>query len=625
MVRCLDEDAPRLLSPWKDISERNKEFQGRKFTSYVISGIQQIDYMEIFKKFTKNTLGEQESYRLDHIAEVVLGQNKLEYEGTLKQLYERDHQKYIDYNIVDVEIIERMEDELGLLNLVFTMAYMGGVNYTDTLGTVAIWDSIIFRELARKNIAVPPSRPRPKVPFMGGYVKPVVPGMFGWLMSFDLNSLYPNIIIQYNMSPETIVKRAQIHGTSPEQILKEQAALVASGDYAVTANGVCFSKEKQGHIPAIVEATYNKRVIIKKEMLKYKQLQENNDGTDYHTKIALLDTEQMAVKILMNSLYGAMGNRFFRYYDLDIAEGITLTGQLVNKWSDTHANAAVTKFLKESVPKDRVIAADTDSIYMDVQDIIDKYQPEDPVKFLDEISKRIIEPALEAGYDHLGKIMNIFKPTMVMSREVIANRGIWTAKKRYILNVLNSEGVQYAKPKMKIMGIEAIKSSTPRVCRDAMKEIFDIVIAKEESDVHGAIGKFRDKFFTLEAHEIGKPGGVSNVDKYYCPTTLFVKGTPQNSRACLVHNDMISKRGLDELIQPIQGGDKVKLVFLKKHNPTGQNVISFIDKLPVKFELGSFIDYEMQFTKTFLEPMKLIMDAIDWTCEPQASLADFFG
>jgi DNA polymerase elongation subunit (family B) len=587
--------------------------------------------MELFKKFTSNTYGAQESYKLDNIAEVVLGENKLDYgqAGSLAKLYETDFETYVNYNIKDVELIEKFEEKLGLINLVFTLAYFGGVNYGDTLGTVAIWDSIIFRHLANKKIAIPPSRPSSSAGYVGGYVKDVIPGMYNWVMSFDLNSLYPNLIIQYNMSPDTLVKHMSIPNMSVDTILEnENTCISPEPNLAIAANGAAFRRDKQGFLPEIIESLYNSRVVIKNEMLAKKQLREqftkSQDTREIDNDIARLETEQICTKILMNSAYGALGNSYFRYFDLSIAEGITTSGQLTVRWAEKAINQYINKVT--GIVKDRLIAIDTDGVYVDVSDVIDKFKPNDPVAFLNEFGGKMgIEKVLTESYEKLNVIVNGYKNSLVMKREAIADRGIWTAKKRYILNVHNSEGVQYASPKLKIMGIEAIKSSTPKICRDAFKSMFKVIMSGDETATQKTILEFRQHFSSQSPEKISFPRGVSNVVKYKDKQTIYTKGTPMHVRAALMHNHLIKTLGLQDKYQPIQSGDKLKYVALTKPNPINENVIGFIDTLPEEFGLHKYIDYNQQFTKSFIEPLELILNAISWSVEPRASLEEFFS
>jgi DNA polymerase elongation subunit (family B) len=621
--RILGSKVAKNFSPWRLVEERNVKIMGKEQLAFDIKGVEQLDYMDLFKKFGYK-YGNQESYKLDHIASVVLGTKKVDYTdmGSLKKLYEKDFQRFVDYNIVDVELIEKMEDKVGLINLVLTMAYLGGVNYTDTLGTVGIWESIIFRRLAQRHVAIPAKQNNYKSDFAGGYVKEPQVGMHEWIMSFDLNSLYPNIIIQCNMSPETLIPHNRIDGLNPDKVLESDSCLTED-DVSVAANGSCYRKDKQGIIPEIIQELYDKRVIIKNQMLSAQQRKENEgSSSSIEREIARCETEQMAVKILLNSLYGAMGNAWFRFFDIRIAEGVTLTGQSVIRYAEKHLNGYLDKALGES--KDRVIAIDTDSVYVNVNDVIQKANPKDPVAFLDNLGSKAIEPVLEKAFDKFSVILNSYLNRMVMKREVIADRGIWTAKKRYILNVHNSEGVQYAEPKLKIMGIEAVKSSTPQVCRDAMKHMFRTIISTDEKTTQEAIAKYKEEFKTLTPEQIAFPRGISNIVNYRNQDTIYDKGTPMHIRAALLFNHHVRANGIQNKYELISNGDKIRFVYLYIPNPIRENVIAFVDKLPDELGLHKYVNYDLQFEKTFLDPLKFILDAIDWKPEAVMTLEDFF-
>ena len=610
MAFLLGEDVVRNFSPWRKIERRDIRVQGTVRTTFDIVGIQHLDYMELFKKFAY-TYGNQESYSLNHISSVVLGEKKLDYSeiGSLRDLYDADFQMFVDYNIKDVELIERMEEKLGLITLVMTMAYLGGVNYQDTLGTCAIWDSIIFRRLARSKIAVLPSEEKMTEAFPGGYVKKPQVGMHNWVMSFDLNSLYPSLIIQYNMSPETLLTMPGAEG-------------------AVASNGAVFSKSKKGIIPEIVEELYAKRVTVKQEMLQAKTKLETiskKKRMEYSStagQVARLETLQTAVKILLNSLYGAMGNKYFRYFDLRIASAITLTGQAVIKHGEKSVNVFLDKFLGEE--KDRVIAMDTDSLYIGVEDVINKFKPNDPISFLDEFGSKALEPMLEKAFAEFAEKSNVYTNRMVMKREAIADRGIWTAKKRYILNVHNNEGVQYAEPKIKIMGIEAIKSSTPQICRDAMRNMFKIIVTGDEEKTQEAVKMFKAHFKSLPPDDIAFPRGVTDIGKWSSRSTVYKKGTPIHVRGSLLYNKRMKSLGLEKQYEVIQNGDKIKFIYLMVPNVIQENIISFPGHLPEELELHKYINHDLQFKKTFLDPISIILDAIGWSAEPRADLQQFF-
>lgn len=634
--KVLGEDYSKRLSPWRTINYRQIAVKGKNLDTYEIYGIQQLDYLDLFQKFAY-TYGTLESYRLDYVAYVVLGENKLSYDeySTLNELYEKNYQKFIHYNKKDVELVQRLEDKLGLVNLAMTMAYRAGVNYSDTFGTTMIWDTIIYRDLMQKRIVLQPNKIASKEAYVGGYVKAPQVGLHRWVCSFDLNSLYPSIIVQWNMSPETIVSNTKpltVHECLYESFNFDK-------NYCYAANGVRFKRDKQGHIPAIIVKMYDERKKMKQKMLETEREIESFKNElfelkgKYNTEIEVklqelerkkiqLHNNQMALKISLNSLYGALANKYFRHYSQPMAEAITLTGQLSIQWSERAINEKLNAILGTNY--DYVVAIDTDSNYVCFDKLIKKFKPKNEIAFLDKVCREAIEPHISAAYDSLFSKFNCYKKRLEMSREVIADIGIWTAKKRYVLNVYDNEGVRYREPKLKIVGIEAVKSSTPEVCRNSLKQMFKTIMTGSEEATQNEIAKFSEVFRTLRPDEVSFPRGVSDIDKWYDKRTLFKKGCPIHVRGALVYNDLLRKLNLDKKYRKIQNGDKVKFCYLKMPNSAKSNVISFVDFLPTEFGLHKDIDYETQFEKAFISPILPVLDAVGWTPENLNTVDDFF-
>ena len=632
MAKVLGIHEINKLSPWQlPLEHRKIVRRGSENDVYEIPGMQTLDYMELFQKFGY-TYGPQESYALNHIAYVVLGEKKLSYEesGSLKNLYKDDYQKYIDYNMKDVQLVDRLEEKLGLITLAITMAYKGGVNYQDTFGVTAIWESIICRRLNQNKIITPLTQEEDdyqirgakdnsvthtenngsrefakKSNIAGGYVKDPIAGRYNWVVSFDLNSLYPNIIVQNNMSPETRMRNID----DPNNFVR-------------ATNETFYRKDFQGVLPQIIEEYYDERVSIKKMMLEAKSQMQKGYTFELDKEISNLENRQMAIKILLNSLYGALANKHFLYFSPGLAEGVTLTGQDAIKWAEKTMNAELNKLLKTK--DDYVIAIDTDSLYVNFGPLIDTFKPINPVFFLDKICKEHFEPAIEKAYEEFYRRHNAYKNRMVMAREAISDVGIWTAKKRYILNVHNNEGVQYNQPKLKIMGIEAIKSSTPEVVRNKFKEAFKLIMTGTEKETQKFIADFKMQFKSLNPEDVAFPRRVTNITDWHDRKTIFKKSCPIHVRGSLLHNHYLKQNKLNNKYELITNGDRIKFVYLKLPNPIRQNIISFTDVLPKELNLHRYINYDLQFEKTFIEPLNLILNPIGWHAEEQATLEDFF-
>ena len=627
IVKLFGEDELKRLSPWGAVREREVYQMGRRHQAYDIAGVSALDYFDLYRKFTYTA---QESYRLDHIAYVELGENKTgnPFE-TFSEWYQKDYQSFIEYNIQDVEIVDRLEDKMKLIELCLTMAYDAKVNYTDVLGSVKYWDILIYNYLREKNIVIPQKVAHEKAEkFEGAYVKEPLVGMHKWVMSFDLNSLYPHLIMQYNISPETLVPSKPVKLV--DKLLEGKAR--NETEHCMTPNGAFFRKDKRGFLPEIMETMYNDRTKFKRLMLQASQEYENTKDPKLLKDISKYNNIQMAKKISLNSAYGAIGNNYFRYYDLMIAAAITTSGQLSIRWIEKSLNIYLNKLL-ETDHVDYVIASDTDSVYITFDKLVAKLFGEGTetgtiVNFLDKIAKEKLESFIEKSYTALSQVTNAYEQKMQMAREVIADKGIWTAKKRYILNVHDSEGVRYKEPKLKIMGIEAVKSSTPQVCRDKIKEALKIIMNEDSKVLNTFIQDFRSDFMKLEPENIAYPRSVNGLEKFSSSNGMFAKGAPIHCKGAILYNHLLKTKKLTKKYPLIQEGDKIKFVHLRQPNVYTASAFSFITFFPKELDLKDRIDYDTQFTKSFVEPLKFISEKIGWWIDDsygtQGTLDGFF-
>jgi DNA polymerase elongation subunit (family B) len=644
--KLFGEDEAKKLSPWNRLSEREAFVMNREHQVFDLDGIATLDYIELYRKFTYS---QQESYRLDHIAHVELGEKKLDYSEfeTLHQLYKYDYQKFIEYNIKDVELVEKLEDKMKLIELALTLAYDNKVNYDDVFTQVRMWDSIVYNHLMKKKIVIPQMKMgEKKTQYEGAYVKDPICGMHEWVVSFDLNSLYPHLIMQYNISMETLVQPSNYsiemrntvreNKVNVDSMLNRQVRLDYLKNVGVTLTPNCqfFNVKKQGVLPEIMDSMYKDRTRYKKLAIEAKKkietvLEDKNQVEYLEKQVARYNNLQLAKKVTLNSAYGALGNQYFRFFDIRIAEGITTAGQLSIRWIEKKINKYMNELLNtEDV--DYVIASDTDSIYLNMGPLVQKLYPDvsdtkKVIKFMDKVCEQKFQPFIDKSYQELADHVNAFQQRMEMKRESLADKAIWTAKKRYILNVHDSEGVAYAKPKLKIMGLEAVKSSTPGACRTKIKEAISIIMNKTQDDLHKFIDEFRKEFKTLPVDAIAFPRSVNGLTEYADPASIFKKGTPIHVKGALVFNHYLREMKLTKRYQLIQEGEKIKFIYLKQPNTFNNNTLAFISELPKQFDAQQFIDYDVQFEKSFLEPLDIILSSINWHSEKVESLDCFFA
>ena len=628
--QVLGEDELKRLSPWKSVHDRDVYQMGRSHQIYNIQGIAHLDYFDLYRKFTYTA---QESYRLDHIAKVELGEQK---DGnpfdTFREWYINDYQSFIEYNINDVELVDKLEDKMKLIELCLTMAYDAKVNYVDVLGTVRYWDVLIYNYLKEKNIVIPQKKMHDKsAQYEGAYVKDPQVGMHKWVMSFDLNSLYPHLIMQYNISPETLIPSDE---EAPEKMVDKilDGKVKNTTKFCMAPNGAFFRKDKRGFLPELMETIYNDRVKYKTLLLESKQKYEDTKDKSILKDISRYENIQMAKKISLNSAYGAIGNSWFRYFDIRNAEAITTSGQLSIRWIEKALNIYLNKVL-ETDNEDYVIASDTDSVYITFEKFVDMVfkkgtADETIVNFLDKVAVKKLEPFIDKSYKHLAEQMNAYDQKMVMKREVIADKGIWTAKKRYILNCHDIEGVRYKTPKLKMMGIEAVKSSTPAPCRDKIRDAMNILMNGNEKELNTFIQKFREEFMELEPENIAYPRSCNGLAKWEGSHELWKKGAPIHVKGALLYNHLLKKNKLGHKYPNIQEGDKIKFLHMKQPNLYQCSSFSFPVSVPKELDIVSSIDYDTQFTKSLVEPLRFIAEKMNWLIDDsygqQGTLEDFF-
>ena len=627
LERLFGEKEMNLMSPWGHVKREEIEVKGREQIFYRMSGISVIDYLDLYKKFTYTN---QESYRLDHIAFVELGQRKVDHNEfeNFKDFYTKDWQKFIDYNIVDVELVSRLEEKMKLIELAVALAYDAKVNMQDVYYQVRMWDTLIYNFLNKKGIVVPPGKRSDKdEKYAGAYVKEPIAGRYNWVVSFDLNSLYPHLIMQYNISPETLVEKR--HPSATVNGILSQKVEVPK-EFCLCANGAMYRKDIHGFLPEMMKKIYDERVQSKKLMILAKQEYEKTPTKELEKSISKYNNIQMARKIQLNSAYGAIGNQYFRYYNIINAEAITLSGQVSIRWIEHKMNTYLNKILKTE-KKDYVIASDTDSIYLNLGDLVEKVfegreaNDSSIVSFLNKVCEMELEKYISSSYEALATYVNAYEQKMIMKRENIASTGIWTAKKRYMLNVWDSEGVRYHEPKLKMMGIEAVKSSTPMPCRNAIKDAIKIMMDGTENDLVSYIDSFRKTFENLPPEDIAFPRSVNGLRKYKASTTVYSKGTPLHVRGTLLYNFHIEKKKLEYKYPLVQEGEKIKYLHLRRPNKINENVISFLNTFPIELGLEGQIDRDAQFKKSFLDPLQIITSVIGWETERKATLDFLFA
>jgi len=433
------------------------------------------------------------------------------------------------------------------------------------------------------------------------------------------------MILFENMSDEQLlIFENIIDGFNPEYVVENLKKIPEIEGYSLTANGCLYKNDSHGFLTSLMEKLFNDRIKYKKLMLESQQRYEQSKSKEDENLVARYKNFQMAKKIQLNSLYGALSNQWFRWFNFDNAESITTSGQITIIYIANKMNEYMNKICKTK-DVDYIVASDTDSIYVTFEKLIPDGSNElEAVKLIDKFCETKIQPYLNSCYDELAGMMNAYQQKMQMKRETIANKGIWKAKKMYILNAWNVEGVQYDKPKLKIQGIEAVRSSTPYACRENIKNALSIIMNENEPALHKFIQEFRQTFLTLPFEDVAFPRGVKGMNKYKDASGIYKSATPIQVKGSLIFNHMLKQYDIKS-VPPIMDGDKIKFAYLKTPNPINETVIATADYIPVEFNLDKYIDRDLQFDKAFLDPLKAITEVIGWQVEQRATLEEFFG
>jgi len=622
--------------PFNLMKERETNIGGTDYRLFEFPGYVILDYMDLYKKFSGTS---QESYALNFIAKAELDEQKLDYAeyGSLREFYTKDFQRFAEYNIQDVELVEKLDNKLRLIDLAVSIAYEAKIPFDVVFFATRIWGTICCDYLLRKDIIPPIQTSYAKDDqFVGAYVKDVAPGLYKNVVSFDATSLYPSIIMGWNISPETCVKKdaslsADDFLRSKRKDIPNLVNQASEQNACLSCNGSMFTNNIRGFIPILIERTFNQRKEAKNKMLELEKEFEQSKDTDLLPRIAALKIRQSVKKILANSLYGCLGNPAFIYSSPELATAVTVTGQVIIRTAENAMNGYI-RHLTKNNEKDYVLAVDTDSVYLNLDEIVTQIQQKtkisDITDFVDKICEQKIQPELKKEMDLLTKTLNCSENKIFFKREAIASAGMFIAKKRYALLVQDLEGIRFEEPKLKIMGLETARSSTPAIVRKKLKECIKIILTKTPEELRQYVNEFYDEFMVLPISDVAAPRGVKGINKYSDNTKIYQTGTPIATKAALLYNSYSKKIGIDKQYAAIKENDKMKFVFVKVPNPYGMAgkdaVMGFINSPPKEFNLEKYIDRTKQFEKTFKEPLDNILQAINWKLNAEVSLEEFF-
>ena len=624
--RVLGDDAVRKLSPVGRISYREG------IDKWFIEGVSILDYMLLYKKFT---MGEKPTYRLDAIGKDEVNLGKVEYDGNLDDLFASDINKYIEYNLNDVEIVKRLDDKLKFIDLARAICHKGHVPYQQIHITSAYLEGAILTHTHRLGV-VTKNKPQDVVKeskFTGAFVKVPNPGRYDWIYDLDLTSLYPSIIMTLNISPETKIGKFDEFNTDDFRSRKSRdwrldidgkMSVDMKGDEifeflstekcSIGSNGAIYKTEKAGLIPAILDRWFKERV-------EYKNLRKKFEKEGNEAQAAYFDQMQYVTKILLNSMYGVLGLKSFRFFDIDNAEAVTATGQQLIKATGEFGS----KFYNDEIGTkdiDYIIYTDTDSVFLSALPLINKRYPHIDTEDKTAMTKAIL-PIAEEVQDYINKMYDLYAKRIHnvdvhrfdIKQELISKSGIWIAKKRYAQWVINQEG--HPCDKLDVKGIDVVRSSFPAAMRTFLADVLQSILEnKTQLTIDEMIVDFRDKMKEMDVSEIAKSTGVKNIEKHVFKDDGIIelqKGAPAHVKAAVAYNNMLRRIESGELGE-IRSGDKIKWVYLKT-NPQGLDAMAFKnydDPDEIIEFISKYVNYDKIFDRELHNKLSSFYDALKW-------------
>lgn len=639
--RILGDEWVDRLSPTGNVYSRTIRGQfGQEQVKWYIEGVSLIDYLDVYKKFTQ---GLRESYKLDAIGEAELGQNKVEFGNmNLATLSDDDWQTFVDYNIQDVRLLKHLEVKLKYIELIRMLAYTGLTTFEMAMGALSVINgATAIRGRRRNQIIHTFIRNEDTGKNPGAYVGEPLNGFQENIVSFDANSLYPNVMISLNISPETKVGKIEektdkdvtirhVNGKTFTLPMSNFIKFVHDEEIAISRANVLFTQKRKGVMPEILDEYYSKRVEIKKELTALKHVYSKNKNKATKVKIDQLDSKQLCIKIFINSIYGYFGNKHAPFGDDDIAASITLTGQSVIKKSNDLLKNYITERVNitdEAVLNGCVIYNDTDSSYISIKSIIDNTD----IEFMGPDGKltAAVHTEVQSIEDYLNKHIKVWGTKnlnskdcrFVFKREVIADVGVFLQKKRYVMHILDDEGIEM--DKYKYTGVEVVRSTMPAAIKPYVKNIIETMLSTQDiTKTNNVLNEAYKTFKSLPVEDIAFVSGIKNYEKYAseCDGFKTAKGMPGHAKAAYYHNLLLKKFNIENEYESISSGDKVRYFYVEKPNAYNIGNVAYKYYYPDQFKKVFHIDYEKMFEKIIFSAIERFYVNVNWSVQKPGSL-----